>query len=491
MIGRKSILILISFIITRFLQAIVYLVAVNYFLPLDFGYYQIATSIMAIFLLITELGFKMAHVKMISDKKDESECFTIFFLIKVILTIISSFFIFLLILYQRNIGLIPENENLNWIFLIIFSYQLLNTFSTIYESSFRAKMNAAKMQLPIIIGTVFGTIFSLISIIVLHNFYLYLIGNALSSLIKLVFFLYYGRIFHFKPINVELLKKYISLNFIFIFPLVFMSLRVNLGPLFFLRYYDEEILGIYMVLSNLFLIIKGFQNTFRTLLIPNFSNLILNDKIENLRISFRLFEKYMTIFNGIIIIGGLFFAEIFIKEFLGEIYYDTGIYLFFGFLFALLNIPLSGAYPSLLVALGKLKFYTFIEAFIFIFSILSWIFLIPTLNIIGIEFGIWFSIIPISIITRIYCNKKINIGKMEKRQLLHYFILILILIVTYIIIIKQIALIYSIILFFIIVSIYIFMLFVFKILNRKDIKYLLDVINPGKMINYVRDEAFN
>ena len=79
-----------------------------------------------------------------------------------------------------------------------------------------------------------------------------------------------------------------------------------------MQHFDEEALGVYFVIFSFFTMIVTLQKTFQILLIPNFISLLKNNDIKNLKKSIRLFGKYMTIMNSLLIVTGIIFGEFFL-----------------------------------------------------------------------------------------------------------------------------------------------------------------------------------
>ena len=490
MIGRKSLLVLFSYLIVQICNGIVYFFAVKKFLPLQFGYYQVASSIIAIFSLLSTLGFADAHVKIIAENKNLNEAFTTYVIIKIVLTIFSTFITLCIVFFQVTSGLISNDKDQLWVILIVGITNLFITISSIYELSFRGTLKFAKLAFPVMIGTISGTIFSLISILIFENFLLYLCGNILSNSIILILYINFRKNFHFTDINFSHIKRYLFLSIAFLIPIILLTLRRNLGPLLFLNYFDEELLGVYSVITSFFGILVLLEKSFTFVLIPSFTKLISNQNLKTLKNSIYLFSKYMIIINGIIIITGIIFAEVFLKYILGQFYFEKGLFFFYFYLLTLLNIPLIAPHSSLIIATEKMKMYLAMQILPFVFSWISWIFLLPQFNIIGIELGGWIAIIPNIIITRIYCTKHFGIDKLRKQEFWNLFMLFVLIFISFIVASKQIPLIFTVLAYIIITGCYLIFLFSAKIMHKKDIKYILDNINPKKMISYIQEEAF-
>ncbi|GAH25014.1 unnamed protein product, partial [marine sediment metagenome] len=54
MLGRKTLLSVISLIFLRFIQGIILILAINHFLPIEFGYMKVAQSLLAFFIFLSD-----------------------------------------------------------------------------------------------------------------------------------------------------------------------------------------------------------------------------------------------------------------------------------------------------------------------------------------------------------------------------------------------------------------------------------------------------
>jgi len=491
MIGRKSVLALISHLVVQICNGVVYFFAVTKFLPLQFGYYQIASSIIVIFSLLSTLGFEDAHVKIIAENKNLNEAFTTYVIIKIVLIIFSALITLSLVFLQLQYGLISNNKEQLLVILIVGINNLFIAVSSIYQLSFRGTLKFAKLEFPIMVGTINGTIFSLISILIFENFLLYLIGNILSNSIILILYIKFGKSFHFTHINFSHIKRYLFLSMSFLIPIILLNLRRALGPLLFLNYFDEELLGVYSVITSFFTMILFLEKSFTFVLVPKFTKLISTQSLKKLKSSIFLYSKYTAIINGITIIAGIIFAEVFLKYILGQFYFEKGLSFFYAYLLTLLAFPLMAPYSSLIIATEKMKIYLAMEILSFVFSMIFWIFFLPQLNIIGIMLGGWIALIPNIIIARLYCVKRFDVDKLKKHEFWNLIFLFILILISFIVATKQIPLYFTVLTFLIISGFYLVFLFSTKILTKKDIKYILESISLKKMVNYIQEEALN
>ena len=491
MLGRKTFLSVISLLFIRVIQGLILIIAVNRFLPIEFGYVIVAQSLLAFFLFFSDLNLSTAHLKLMAEEKEKSVAFSTYFFLKILLIIISSITFIFIILFLLNTNLITNNQNQISIIIVVFIDRLIFSMLMVYNYSFQATFKIGKKELAAIIGQIFGLIFAMISILVLNSFILYLINTIISNMLSLSLCIYFGSEFKLTKIKKDLLIKYLKLDIVFILPFFISVLITNLGPLLFLQHYNEELLGVYNVITSFFLMIKGIEEVLRSLLIPNFSILLKKKKIEEIKKSINLFEKYTAILNGIIIVFGILFADYIIKILFGQIYLETGLFLFFGYLISLLNFSIFGPYSPLIIASEKFKVYTFSLIISFTFSIVSWLFLIPSFNILGITIGTWISSVPNAIFIRYHCYKHFKIGKMKVKTASNLVFIIFMIFISIYFYYLDLYLIFRIFFSLSLLILYLGFLISTKLLTKDDYNYFIDIINPKKMLNYIKEETIN
>ncbi|KKN50698.1 hypothetical protein LCGC14_0630070 [marine sediment metagenome] len=491
MLGRKTFLSVISLIFIRLIQGIILVIAVNQFLPVVFGYVNIASSLFAFFLFFSDLNLSTAHLKIMAEEREKSIAFSTYFFLKIILIIISSISFIIIIFILLNNNLISNNLNQISIIIVVFIDRLIFSMLMVYNYSFQATFKIAKKEMATISGQILGFIYALISILVLNSFMLYLISTIISNIFSLSLSIYYGREFKLTKIKKDLLIKYFKLDLVFILPFFLNVVITNLGPLLFLQYYSVELLGVYYVIASFFLMIKGIEQVLRSLLIPNFSILFKNNKLDEISKSINLFEKYTAILNGVIIAIGIIFGDYIIRILFGQIYLEKGLVLYIGYLISLLSFSIIGPYTPLIIASEKFKIYTVTLFISFVFSLISWIFLFPVLNILAINLGTWISVIVQTIYIRYSCNKHFQIGKMKLKTALNLIFIISMIFISIYFFYLYLSFILRIILSLSLLILYFGFLISTKLLTRDDFNYVINVINPKKMLDYIKEETTN
>jgi len=489
MLGRKTILVLFSKAIMLLFNGIVYLIAVNIFLPEQFGNQKIILSIMGIFVYLTHLGLNTPYLIIMAeiDDPEKNDAYTTFFVIKFILIFLSSILITIYFIHQILKGKIPNTTDVKLMFFLLYLQNLFNVFSSIYEYSYKSQLNVAKTEIPQIFGSIIQLILSLLSVLIFENFIAYIASLIILPFTKLLFFIKFNNRFNFSKFRVYFFKRYIKLGKYYFLILLLYSLTVNLGPIISLKYLNSNLLGVYAVISSFFTLILSLQQTIESLLLSNFSLLIKKKKTIEIKKTINLFEKYTAILNGIFIFGLILFSKIILKNVMGEIYYEKGLFLYFGFMIAIMDLSIFKPYRLLLMANDDLSMILLLNSIRFILSIVSWYLLIPLIGINAMELGSWLYIIFFTIIVRIYCKEKIGIGEIPLKQLLNLvFLMFFFMLNIYIaLFMPNINLIIRIMTYFLISLVYIFLLIITKIVTKSDLVFLIDILNLKKMYNYI------
>jgi O-antigen/teichoic acid export membrane protein len=413
-------------------------------------------------------------------------------LLKGILLLICSIIIGTIITVQIRNGIISNSESQIKILIILFISTLFQSINTLYDSFFQAQMLIAKKQTSIVLGKIIQSIYSLIVVFALENFIFYVFGILLGQIITLILNISFSKVRKLSKINVKLLVEYLSFGFFTIIPLIIQIIIKNLGPLYFLKYYDETLLGVYYVIINTLYIFKMIENSFNLMLFPSLSSHLQKNDFESIRSEIKEFEKYMSIVSSMIIISGFIAGPMLIKLLLGEFYYLNGINVFYGSIVFMVGSAIFGPYSALIFVSGKLKIYLLYNLVTIILVVICWYFLIPTLNIFAIDLGRWIALIPNLIIVRGYCYKKFKLGGFQLKNVITFSFTLIFSIIGYILSLYLENNVFPIIISTgILLGIYICLLYISKVITNKDIRFLIATINPKIFLKQFKDEFKN
>lgn len=156
MIARKSALIIATQIANGILGYMAIFLVARYMAMPDYalGVVSFAYGLVAIYHLFADLGFQNAHVKRISEGQDFETCMGTFAAVKVALTgLMTVLLVGSLFIWKHVIGRgleSPEHETAVYIMLVYF---ILWSLTLIMKTTFRAKKQTAKEQLPMFFET--------------------------------------------------------------------------------------------------------------------------------------------------------------------------------------------------------------------------------------------------------------------------------------------------------------------------------------------------
>ena len=147
MLGRRSLLIVISMVITS-LMAFVGLYAMTNYLGKDvYGNLAWILATLATLNSVADLGFGSAHIKRVSEGMDEDDCISTYMVIKLILTVFMVLFVFTSLLVWTNLlggSISPSAWNIVFLFVL---YYIMYDIANVAIQTFTARMETAKAQL--------------------------------------------------------------------------------------------------------------------------------------------------------------------------------------------------------------------------------------------------------------------------------------------------------------------------------------------------------
>lgn len=156
MIARKSALILAIETTSGILGYIAIFLVARYMTMPDYalGIVSFSYGLVAIFHIFDNLGFQQAHVKRISEGQDLKTCIGTFMAIKVILTALMSLLLVgSLFVWQYILGRgfeSPEHRSAVYVMLVYF---ILWSLSLVMKTTFQARKQTAKQQIPMLFET--------------------------------------------------------------------------------------------------------------------------------------------------------------------------------------------------------------------------------------------------------------------------------------------------------------------------------------------------
>ena len=151
MIGRKSLLIVISTLVSSILAFVGLLAMTNYLGTDAYGTISWVLATLTTLNVVSDLGFGSAHIKRLSEGQDQNDCVSTYIVFKIILIAFMVFFVLTVLLVWNNLlggSISPATWNLTILFVLYF---VMYDLSSIAVNTFTAKMETTKTQLVALI----------------------------------------------------------------------------------------------------------------------------------------------------------------------------------------------------------------------------------------------------------------------------------------------------------------------------------------------------
>ena len=498
MIARKSALVIaVNFLVGILNYISLYLIARYYSLPkFALGLLNFTIGFVALFSMLPNLGFPLAHIKRISEGKDIGKCNATFFSIRLMLTalmvavVISSIFIWKNVMgrgFQT-----PEQEKALYVMLC---YYILLVLSQNFIITYRAKMEIAIAQLPFFIEAFVRTV--IIAYLVFSNYgaiwivHAYVIGGFVLFLSTFIFFK--------EPID-KPTKEYFSSYLKFAIPVSLASvsfiIMTNLDKVLIQLFWGYEQGADYFSIVRLSRFINNITMAVGMLLLPTMSAMYAKNKIDELQNVTLEAERYISMILMPVVFLLIFLAKPTVYIFLTKKFYSAIPILQILPLFAMFN-ALKRPYETRLLGM-ELPNFARNRIFIMVFvNVILNIILIPKdIRSLGIKLaglaGVGAAIATVVayfsglVYTRLIIYKMSKIG-LNVSVIKHFFAAIIMgFIVRYMNKYYIVRRWYDLLFLFIFgLVIYLAILIAFKEFKKKDFYLFIDTLNPKKMFSYI------
>lgn len=530
MIARKSLWILSSTFILQIIGAIEFIIIIKFwgdFAPAALGTIGLAMSFLAIFNIISDLGFGPAHIKRISEGRDLGTCIGTFATIKITLTLLTVVITLISIYFIKNVfgGEIFDSNVESIIFILLASNVLLN-LNSIPMITFTGKKEMVKREFPYIIGTVLG--FPLLILIVtagvssenissafiwpdfLQPLQQFIANNALMTLaltyvitmsVILVISLWFLRRYPIKKPTRESFKSY----FTFALPLMLLPIISiiisNVDKLMIGYFWSPVEVGYYFAMAAVVNIITIFPSSVSSVLFPTISEFKSKENFSKIKQSIRLAERYISMISIFLVIIIIVLARPIVSIIMSSVFLPAVPVLIILAIFILIEC-LNSPYNSLVRGMDKPTVLTKIAIVTSILIIILNFMLIPKNGVLstfkiygasGAAIATTISALVAFFGLRI-ASKRLTGMKLWQNHTIRHITsgIIMGLIIYYLAyhtFLIQFIFWYHLILFFSLgIFVYLGILFLLKEFNKKDFDFFVDILNPKKMLKYVSSE---
>jgi O-antigen/teichoic acid export membrane protein len=530
MIARKSLFIVISRFAVQIIGMIGLVVIAKYwgrFAPEALGVIGFAMSFLALFSIISKLGFPQAHIKRISEGKDLGSCIGTFITIKICLTALMVSLIFLFLFIWKNV----LNEDFydattESIILVFVAYFIFTSLQGITIHTFTATREIVKKEIPTILGKIVKvTLLLLVAVCGVTalgispsiNFPSFLIplqkfisdhptGSLAMTYVfdmMIVFLsgLWLLRKYPIKKPNWKLFKSYASFAFPLAISSVISIISLNVDKIMIGYFWTSTEVGYYFVVQRIFEFITPLSLSVAVILFPTISSYHSVKNLNKIKKTTHLAERYisMIIFPPVLFI--IIFSVPIINIMLTGAFLPAAPVLIVLSVYTLIHC-LNDAYIAIINGLNKPGIAAKIGVLICVTNITLNILIIPKNGLLS-SFGIngptgagvatVISVLVGYFALRIAAKRVAHMKILQShipRHIIAGLVMagVLYIISVYVTTIRW----YALLIFAAIgLGIYLLSLYLMKEFTKKDFTFFLDLINPKKMVKYMSSELKN
>lgn len=496
MLKQKIIIDFGSKVVIQLITAITGIIVARYAGPKILGTVAFGLAYVSTFTFITGF-FGPAHTKLIAISKDEGKYNSTYLILLILLVGIFSISVLGFFFSQKYIFHYRfESQEHEWVIIISLITVSLSSLMSYVETTYVGKTNQARANLPNVIRTIIYNILRIIVVIMGMGAIALASVNLLSTLLIIPIFFFLIKDLKFSKFDKTLVGEYFKIALPMFFSM-FVIIIMNYIDKIFLQYFSNSTqVGYYTAAYSIGGIFILVAQSAGTLFFPVFSKAQSEMNFKYISDKIRQYERFSFIFFMPFIIFLSLYSNFLITVLLGSKYYSSILpfsILIISSFFVIIAIP----YGNLIFALSLYKQATYSSSIkLILFGILLFIFIHPNLYALGAT-GAAIAVLIINIFNyflwlTIILKKKILTKDTER---IKYFAFFILLYVFWVLIYKVIHFehlrLFNILYPFIFMIFTYFTMFSFKLIKRKDIIELLDMINIKKSFIYLKSDIKN
>lgn len=495
MLAQKIILSYGSKLLIQFIQIATSIVVARIAGPTVLGTVAFGLAFVSIFKFIADLGMGSAHIKLISEGRDEAKCIGTFIRIKLFLTGIFFLTVLMVLITQKYIFNIEfESITHQYVIIIMLVSITISELFFIPKNTFIAKTEQAKQDIPDFTRSLIYQILRVIIVLLGYKAVALAFGNLISTISVIPVFIYLFKDYPIGRLDHGLTRQYFKIALPLIAVMIAQT-AIYWSDKVILQYLtNSEQVGYYTAGCRIGGFVKMIGGSAGLLFFPIFSEAVAIKKYDEINVIINKFERFSYIYILPFVFFAVICSDLIVKVLLGNEYLPS---------IPILSIITIATYISVMympygnvlsgIGLFKLLAKLYILEAVF-FIIICFIFVSPNLlNLkgVGIASSIMLSDVLLGSLFVSYSRR--NLKELKVRQ-------------NYKLLIYGIS--YSILAFFIYRSlantfilklVYIFIYFgafwalliLFKLVTKNDLKLLTNLFDLAKMKTYIKSEIIN
>ena len=363
----------------------------------------------SMFLFISDLGIGSAHIKLISEGQDEAKCIGTFARLKIILISFYTLIVFTVLLTQKYLFHYQfESKSQEIVIYIYLLINIIGQFTFIASTTWAAKTEQAKQDIPNFIQTLLYQILRVIVAILGFKAIAIVSSNLIAAIITVPLYLFLFKNYKIGKYDKKIAQKYFSISIPIIILLIAQTIIFSIDKIILQSQTNTTELGYYSACFTLASFIKTIETSVGLLFFPLFSSYIAQNNVAKMNMALKKFERftmsfilpfglYLSIFSNLVIpltYGSKFMNSI-------PIFSIVTITM----IISLLNLP----YGSIILGKGLFKLIALIWLIaLSVFLICAYVFVshsLLNLKGVGMAYAILITTIVISFFIYLLCKK--------------------------------------------------------------------------------------
>lgn len=304
MLARKATLVIVNDIIGAVLGLIALFFIARELNSHVLGMIGFGLAFVQLYGIITNLGYTKAHIKRVSEGQDFARCNGTFIAIKVALLIIFNAVVLSSLFIWTNVmgNGFESSHHLTVIYIMVLWFNL-ETSSRIFITTFTARLEIAKAQVPRILGNIFrlvGTIYFAITVSSDHPrlydaaiplAWMYVLGGA----VQLGTAIYFYRGYPVGRPSRELFKSYTKYAIPAIIMTSMVVITVNTDKVMVQAFWSSRHVGLYTAAQRIAFVIVFLTNAIASVLLPSISRHHARGEKDKIRRLINRAERYIIL----------------------------------------------------------------------------------------------------------------------------------------------------------------------------------------------------
>jgi O-antigen/teichoic acid export membrane protein len=320
MLKQKIILNFLTKFVLQFIQIVASIIVARIAGPTVLGTVAFGSAYVTTFFFISDLGLGGAHIKLISEGRDEGKCMATYTLLKTFTTIFFVIVVIVFFLSQKYLYNVSFDSKIHQ--YIIFIFLIATTIQSLIQIpivTFAAKIEIAKHTIPNVASKLIYHILRIVVVLLGYKALTLAFSNLFSIIIIIPIVLFFSKELSFSSYDKELARQYLKIAFPLIISSITISFMAALDKVFLQFFTNSEHVGYYTAgyrFGSLLLIVVGSIGIF----FPIFSKAIMERNENYIRDIINKWERFVFIFVMPTVIFVCIYSDSIILFLLGEKY---------------------------------------------------------------------------------------------------------------------------------------------------------------------------